>query len=69
MNKHSFKSNISQTLYLSKKKSSSETVVELKSVVLHKSGNSIAFRGLKSGKNTDSNFESEKIPQMADDSR
>ncbi|CAI2362363.1 unnamed protein product [Moneuplotes crassus] len=68
LSKNSFKSNISHTLQMSKKKSSSETVVELKSVVLQKSVNSQALRGLKSGKNTSSNFESDQIPQINDES-
>lgn len=61
LSKYSFKSNVSYALQLSKKKSSSDTIVNLKSVALQKSSNSTILRGLKSGNGSDSNLQSDKM--------
>ena len=57
ISKHSFLSN--QTIALTsknhQKKESSDTIVQLKSVALNNTGNSTAFRALKSGKDSESN--------------
>ena len=59
VSKHSFRSNLSHAVKVSKKGSSTDTVVQLKSVALQNTGNSTAFRQLRSGKESESNLQSE----------
>ena len=60
VSKNSFKSNLSHAIKISHK-NSSDTVVQLKSVALQNTGNSTAFKQLKSGKDSESVVPSDAI--------